>query len=208
MASGQGTGAVAVLGYAYYLYIIIIGVFTYALSAVVFPSLSKMHANQDYEEFIKLINKALKAVVFVVIPIIVGLLILNVPLIRVLLQRGKFDVNSTMITSTVLFFYSFGMIGFAIQEIINKGFYALHDTKTPMIISVFGMSLNVFLSIMLVKAIGIGGLALASSIASTFITNCTTIKIKTVIPQIIEKQTLELTFKVIISSIVMGILYF
>lgn len=204
LASGLGTYAVAALGYANYLFVVITGVFTYAVSAVVFPSLAKMNAEQDLDEFKQTLNKALKAVVFILTPVMVGLIVLNVPLIEVLLQRGKFDSHSTQVTASVLLYYSLGMISFGIQEILNRAFYALHNTKTPMKIGVLGMALNITLNLILVRYMNLGGLALAASIASLFIAGMLIWQLFQVIPDIIEKETLIQAGKVLSAAAIMG----
>jgi len=205
LASGLGNNAVAALGYANYLFIVIVGVFTYAVSAVIFPSLARMNAEEDYAKFKSTLNKAIKALMFILAPVMAGLLVLNVPIIQVLLQRGKFDYYSTQLTANVLFFYSLGMIGFGIQEIINRAFYAIQNTKTPMKIGVMGMFINIILNLILVKYMYLGGLALAASIASMSIAAMLVYQLSQIRPDIIEKETFVSSLKVLFASIIMGI---
>lgn len=205
LASTLGENAVSALGYANYLYIIIVGIFTYAVSSVIFPSLSKTHTLGDYDQFKETINKSIKVIVLVLAPIMVGMIVLNVPIIRVLLQRGKFDYTSTQLTGIVLLFYSLGMIGFGIQEILNKGFYAVQNTKTPMKIAVIGMTINIILSITLVRYYGIGGLGLSASIASIVIALMLIFKLNSSVKNTFEKNTLISSLKSIFASVIMGI---
>lgn len=208
IASGLGNSAISVLRYAFYLYTIIVGVFTYALSAVVFPSLSKMHADKNYDELKRLINKAIKAIILVLFPVMIGLMILKVPIIRVLLERGKFTHESTNLTSMVLFYYSIGALGLGVQEILNKAFYAIHNTKTPMIAGIWGAVLNIILNIILVKYLGIGGLALSTSITALFVMSILIYKLSEKIPGLIEKSTIVSGIKVAASSVIMGVIVF
>lgn len=205
LASNLGNGAIAALGYANNLYIIIVGIFTYALSAVVFPSLSKLHAIKDYEKYKSMINDAIKIMIFILFPIMIGILVLRVPIIKVLLQRGKFNFHSTLLTSTALFYYSLGMVGFGIQEILNRAFYATHDTKTPMKIGVLGMLLNIILNLILVKYMNIGGLAFSASVASMFVAFLLVNRFSKKINNLIEKGTIISTVKVFVSSLIMGV---
>lgn len=204
LASGLGDSAVSALGYANYLYIVIAGLFAFTVSGVVFPSLSQMHVEKNHDEFIETINKTIKSIIYLLTPIMVGLLVLSIPFIKVLLQRGKFDYNSTLLTSSVLFYYSIGMIGFGIQEILNKAFYAVHNTKTPMKIGVIGMIINIALSLTFVDILGVGGLALAASIASITIAAMLLYRLSSIIPGLLQKNTIILFFKILISSIIMA----
>lgn len=208
IASGLGNSAISVLRYAFYLYTIIVGVFTYALSAVVFPTLSKMHADNNNEQLKSLINKAIKAIIFVLFPVMVGLMILKVPIIRVLLERGKFTHESTQITAMVLFYYSIGALGLGVQEILNKVFYAIGNTKTPMVAGIFGAALNIVLNITLVRYLGVGGLALSTSITALFVMIILIYKLSHTIPGLIEKNTIALGMKVAFSSAIMGAVVF
>ena len=161
--------AVPALNYANKLYVIVVGVFSLALTNILLPYLSRLNTAKDYNGMAKMINTALRAIVFVIFPLMVGFLIMGQPLIRLVYERGEFGFDATHLTSTALLFYSLGMVGFAVQEILNKTFYAMQDSFTPMKISLVGIAINIGLSYLLVKPLGIGGLALAASVASIFI---------------------------------------
>ena len=100
-----------------------------------------------------------------------GFMLLSTPIISVFYERGAFNSTSTALTSSALFFYSLGMIGFGINEVMNKAFYALQDGKTPMRASVFGICVNIALSVVSVLFIktGLEGLAFAASAAANVI---------------------------------------
>ncbi len=106
------------------------------------------------------------------IPASLGLVALRVPVITLLLQRGEFDTQSTKLVAWALLFYGIGLVGHAMVEILARAFYALHDTKTPVMIGIAAMSLNVLFSY-LFSALFIrqgwmphGGLALANTLAT------------------------------------------
>jgi len=89
-----------------------------------------------------------------------------VPLIRMLLQRGEFTATSTELTAYALAFYAFGLVGHSVVEIVARAFYALHDTRTPVLITFGGVGLNVLLSLLLLAPLGFGGLAAANTFAT------------------------------------------
>lgn len=172
LASGLNGGqAVPALDYANKLYIIFVGVLTYAISNMIFPSISRMAVKEDKTEFKEVVLKAVRAVVVIITPVMALFLVLRVPLVRLVFERGEFGAESTALTSQALLFYSLGMVGFGVQEILNKAFYSTQDAKTPMAIAMGGIALNVLLCFALVKGlhVGLGGLALSASAASVVI---------------------------------------
>ena len=94
---------------------------------------------------------------------------LSEPIIKIVFEYGQFSASDTSITAKALFFYSFGMVGYAICEILNKSFYAIRDGKTPMFTSIIGIIVNFGTAYIFVNVItmGIGGLALASASSSS-----------------------------------------
>lgn len=209
LASHLNNGAaITSLDYANKLYIILVGVFTYTVTNLIFPSLSKMASSDDNEGYAASVCKSLKYVIFIIIPIMTGFLILSKPVIRVFYERGAFNENSTMLTSKALFFYSMGMIGFAISEIMNKSFYSLKDGKTPMRISIIGIVINILLSIFFVKVVktGLEGLAFSASVSITFAGFTLLIILnKRMKHMIINKSFCISVLKSVVSSLVMAV---
>jgi putative peptidoglycan lipid II flippase len=114
----------------------------------------------------------LRGVLYLALPATAGLLVLRVPFIRLLFERGEFTSESTISVAWALAFYAVGLGGHAGLEIVVRAFYALHDTKTPVMIGSVAMALNVALSIGLSRLFDAagwmphGGLALANSLAT------------------------------------------
>lgn len=114
----------------------------------------------------------LRGIFLLSIPSTVGLILLRQPLVAALFQRGAFDATSTEMVSWALMWYTAGLVGHSVVEILSRAFYALHDTKTPVIVGTIAMGLNAIFSFafaMLFKQLGWmphGGLALANSFAT------------------------------------------
>jgi putative peptidoglycan lipid II flippase len=104
-------------------------------------------------------------ILFIAIPSAVGLLVLRVPLIQLLFERGQFQDTSTELVATALGFYALGLIGHSGVEILTRAFYGMHDTRTPVILSIVSLVLNLVLSLALIGVMQIAGLALANTIA-------------------------------------------
>lgn len=166
LASGLGDGIITALNNANRLNGFVMGLFISTLGAVIYPTLSKLSSENSKDKFVESVTKSVDCVNLLVLPATVGAIVLAKPIVRILFQRGAFDERSTVLTAIALVFYSVGMVGFGLREILNKVFYALKDTKTPMINGVISVILNIILNISLVRIMGHGGLALATSLSS------------------------------------------
>lgn len=166
----NGGQAVSALDYANKLYIIFVGVITYAISNLIFPSISRLAAEKDEKAFTEVLKTAISSVLFILLPVMIVFLLKRVELVRLVYERGAFGPEQTALTSTALLWYSFGMLGYGLQEILNKAFYAEQNGKTPMRVSVVGIAFNIALSFVFVRLLdtGIAGLPAAASAASLF----------------------------------------
>lgn len=165
---GDGSG-VAVLEYANKVFIIIAGVFILALSNLIFPSLSRLSNQTSDEDFLTLLRSALQALLYFMLPLTLGIMVFNKPLIQLMYERGAFTHQQTIYVASALLFYGIGILGYGYREILNKAFYAKGNAKAPMIIAIVGIAFNVIMSLLLVKWMGLNGLALASSLSGFFI---------------------------------------
>jgi putative peptidoglycan lipid II flippase len=165
LASRLAVGSIAALNYAFQLLMLPWGIFANAISTAVFPTLSAQAALEQTQEIRRLLSGALRVILYLTVPAGVGLLVLREPLIRLLFERGEFTAESTAMTARALAFYAPGLFAIAATEIITRGFYALHDTRTPVTVGVAAVVFNILLSVALSGALAHGGLALAYSIA-------------------------------------------
>lgn len=204
-ASSLGEGVVSALGYANGLYIIIVGVFSFVVTNLIFPSLSRAHAVGNEKESSDLIRSGLKSVSFIIFPIMAGAIILANPIVRLLYERGAFDAASALLTSTAFAFYAIGMIGFSYAEVLNKSFFAMQNSKTPMITALISIAANIILSYFLSRVMGIGGLALGSTIAATLNAAMNFIIINKKIRGILDKLDAVNILKIIAACIVMAV---
>ncbi|MFZ2097500.1 MAG: lipid II flippase MurJ, partial [Anaerolineales bacterium] len=106
------------------------------------------------------------------IPASLGLILLRQPIVALMLQYGKFTAESTQLISWALLWYSAGLVGHCVVEILARAFYAMQDTKTPVLVGALAMGLNVVFSILFsawfarIGWLPLGGLALANSLAT------------------------------------------
>ncbi|HEV2662104.1 MAG TPA: lipid II flippase MurJ, partial [Ktedonobacteraceae bacterium] len=114
----------------------------------------------------------LRSILFMSIPSSIGLIVVGLPIIQVLLQHGHFSLSMAESTAVPLAFFSIGLAGLASVEILTRSFYALRDSKTPVIVSVGQFVLKIALALILIDASvwgvqwGMGALAFSTSIAA------------------------------------------
>lgn len=167
LASGLAAGSLAALYYAWTIMLLPEGVVAQALATAVFPTFSAQSALGERAQMRATFAAAMRGLLFLVLPAMVGLLVAREPIVVVLLQRGQFTATSTELTAYALQFYALGLVSHSALEIVTRAFYALHDTRTPVAIGAAAMALNVGLSLLLIGPLSFGGLALANTLATT-----------------------------------------
>jgi putative peptidoglycan lipid II flippase len=166
LASFLVTGSVSWLYYSDRLMEFPLGVFGVALATVVLPGLSKKAANADWEGFKQDLDFALKLVMLISIPAMVGLLLLAQPLLVTLFYYGEFTAFDVLMSSQSLMAYSLGLLGFILVKVLAPAFYARKEMKTPVKIAVVALVSNIILNLILIGPLAHVGLALATSISA------------------------------------------
>ena len=165
-ASTISDEAISAVNYAWLILMTPLGLFGMAISIAVFPTLAEQVAGDSMEEMRQTLSNALRLILFLTLPASVGLMILGEPLVTFLFEHGAFTEASTDITVAALLFYSLGLFAHSGIEILSRGFYAMGDTRTPVLFAVLSMLANLVLSLILVVPLEVRGLALALSLAA------------------------------------------
>jgi len=172
IASSQPEGSLAAINIALALMIMPQAVIAQATAIAALPTFSAQVARGNLDEMRASLGNTLRGVLFLSLPASLGLILLREPLISLLLERGAFGLDSTEKVSWALLWYAAGLVGHALLEIIVRAFYAMKDTRTPVMVGAVAMSLNVVFSLLfssLFEDLGWaphGGLALANSLAT------------------------------------------
>ena len=166
IASFLQEGAVASLTYSNRIMELTLGVFAISISTVILPLMSRQVIDQGIEAMKETLSFALRLISFITIPASVGLIILREPIIKALLEWGRFDSHSVQMTTYPLIFFSLGLFAIAGGRIVAPSFYSLKDTKTPVQIAAIAMVSNIVLCIILIYPLKHGGIALAISLSS------------------------------------------
>jgi putative peptidoglycan lipid II flippase len=166
LASLLPQGSISYLYYADRLVQFPLGIFAIALATAVMPTLSRQASDGDLAALRLTFQQAMGLVLFITVPAMVGLMVLNEPLVRLLFQRGAFDPESTRLTASALLYYSTGLWAVAAMRIVLATCHALQDTRTPLVAGMVAVACNLVLGAGLMGPLGFRGLALASAVAS------------------------------------------
>lgn len=203
LASRITIGGVSALNYAGRLNIFIIGIIVMSIVTVFFADISKLSSQNKMYKFKHKLKGAIIGINLLVIPSMLGIAFFTTPIIKFIFARGEFGLKSIEITTKAQFFYSLGLIGFALREVLSRAFYSLHDTKTPMKNAMLAMFLNIILNIILSRYMGISGLALATSISAIFCTILLFVSLRKKIGNFFFNEICTSSFKIFISSVIM-----
>jgi len=168
IASSQQSGAVSSLQYSSRILELILGIFVVSLATVTLPQLSRLAASGKKEEFAKTGLFAIRLVAFVTIPATIGTILLKAPIVNLLFKfkGGVFDAHSSSLTQSALLAHMTGLFFIGAVRIGVNLFFALKDTKTPVIAASISMICNIGLCFILPKWFNHAGIALANSIAA------------------------------------------
>ncbi len=166
-ASRLGKSRVSAINYAYQLFMLPHGILALSVSTVIFPAMARQFELGQTKELRRTLSGALEPLLFLTVPAAIGLFMFRISIVQVLLQFGSFSSSSTELVAEALEYFAFGLLAFAVVEAVTRAFYAMHDTRTPVIASVVTIGANVLLSWILAPRLGHGGLALSISITTT-----------------------------------------
>jgi putative peptidoglycan lipid II flippase len=143
-----------------------------SIAIAAMPTFSAQAALGRLGEMRSSLAASVRGALLLSIPACLGLILLRKPVVAFLYQRGEFGPDSTELVAWALLWYAAGLVAHSLVEILARAFYALHDTKTPVMVGVVAMSLNILFSLVFTRLFALlgwapfGGLALANSVAT------------------------------------------
>ena len=201
-------GAPAVLELANRLYTVLVGVFSFVVTNLIFPKLARANASDNREESKALIVTSLKAILLIILPLSIGFIILSKPVTSIIYEHNKFTPQDVILVSTALKCYAVGMVGFAVNEILSKFFFSLQDSKTPMRNSILSMIANIILAYILFRILKTPGLALAAAFGSIINALLNALSVGRKFKGFFSKSDWTSILKIVASSAVMGVITF
>ena len=205
LASGLESGTVTWLDQANKLNVMILGIFVSAVTAVVFPILSKNFSSGDVEGGRKSMASSVRLIMLITIPAMVGLMVLAQPIVEIAFMRGEFTQYAADMTAQALVFYALALCAMSLNNLLNRVYYSLQDTRTPVIIGGFSVLLNITFNLILIRFLGHRGLALGLSLATNIAVFTSFVVLKKKLKNFYGFSYLRALIKNLIAAILMGI---
>jgi putative peptidoglycan lipid II flippase len=197
-------GVAAALQYSFRLMYMPIGIFSVSVATAALPELARHAAERDYAAMRATLSWSLRLMLMLSVPATVGLMVLAHPIVELIYQRGEFNAESTFLVATALFAYAPGIIGYSIVKIASPTFYSLQDARTPVVVGLVTIALNVALNVWLNSLMGFRGLAIGTALAA----NINALTLLVLLSKRIgglDERTIGLAFlKILAASAVMG----
>jgi len=208
IASTLPEGSISSLNYGYQLISLCLGIFSVPLASVIFPLLSESVAKNLKEYSRDLIIKGMEFFALILIPISILFFLFNRKFISLIYQRGNFDCEDLTFTAQALAYYSVGLFLFGFGMIIQRAYFAIQETKTLSIISVTMIGLNLIFDLILVQFLGLGGIALATSLVQLVWIGILIKHLNKKIGKLFTKEIYIFFSKIILASLIGGIITF
>lgn len=167
LASFLPVGSLAVYTLANNLQAVPVGLIGIPFALAVFPVLSKLAAENNLESFTKQYIATAKQIIFLITPLLIIFLTLNLQIVRLILGSGSFDWHATILTAQTLAYFSLGMLAQSLIPLLARAFYSLANTKTPFLIGIFAEIITIGVAIFLMRKLGVYGLAIAAATGAT-----------------------------------------
>lgn len=165
-ATSLRSGSVSFLYYATRVTELTLGVFAISLSTVILPTLSRAAAERDRARVIETLSTSMRLLTFITVPATVGLVILRIPIVHVLFERGRFGPEDTLFTASALAFYAIGLMPYAAVNVQATAFYAHRDTRTPVLVGALTFFLHLGLNFALRGPMAHDGIALSTALSA------------------------------------------
>ena len=204
LATSQGTGAASWLTYAFRLMYLPIGLFGVSIGTAVLPAVSHHATVGDTPGIRRTVSRGLAMMLMLNVPATLGLMVLAMPIVQLLFERGHFLPADTAATAAALRLYAVGLIGYSAVRIASPTFYAIGQSRTPVLVSAAAIAVNVIASVVLVRIIGFEGLALGTSIAAIVNASLLLVLLRRRLGGLEGQRLLTTLVKVTLSSIVMA----
>lgn len=205
LASTLPSGSIAIFNFANNLQYFPVGIIGISFAMAAFPTLSSLAAQKEIKRFAEQVGHTTRIILFFIIPLTVIFLILRAQIVRVVLGSGNFDWRATVETADALAFFSLSLFAQCLVLLFIRAFFALQNTKTPLLASALAMAVSIIASIILKPILGVAGLALAFSAATIVQIALLWVALHHRVGSIGEGKTLKSLCKISIAAIFMAV---
>ena len=208
LAAGLGTGAVSWLDYAFRLMYMPIGLFGISIATASLPTISGHAASGNDPGMRHAVSSGLRMMLMLNVPATVGLVVLATPIVRLIYEHGRFTSLDTAATAAALMCFAPGLVGYSAVKLVSAVFYAMGNSRIPMLASAASVAFNVTLNLLLVRVLGHRGLALGTAAAALLNAALLITLLRTRLDGVEGRRLLTATTKICIASIAMAVAAF
>lgn len=208
IGSSLATGSIAVFNLANNLQSVPLNLFGVSLAVAAFPVFSQAMAESNHKKFVIHFSKTFRKIFYLVIPVTVLMLLLRAQIVRLVFGAGSFDWNDTILTAQTLGFFGLSLFAQSLIPLLARSFYALENTKTPVLIGIFSVLVNIFASFYFGRLMGVAGLALAFSFASVLNMILLMIFLRLKVGYLDDWKIIISVLKILFASFVMAIIVY
>lgn len=200
-----GVGETTILEYASYLWFFPVGIFAVAVSTIIFPLISKQAAKNQLEDLKDSFLAGTKLTNFLLIPSSIGIISLAYPIVKLLFERGEFTSSNTLSTAVILSYLAISLVPYGMVLILNRTFFALKDSKTPLKVAIFSIFCTLFFNIILIRFLKTAGLALSTSLVISINFLLLFLLLRKKIGRLRGTKILYSTLKIFLASSIMAV---
>lgn len=205
LASTLTEGSIAALNYASKLIHLPQALFVVAISTAIYPTISHLAAEENYSALVNILQRGMKTILLLAVPVAVGLIVLREPIVTLLFERGAFDSRASEMTTSALLFYAIGLVAFCLNLPLARGFFSMQDTRTPLLVAGLAIGFKLILSLIFVRLFNHSGLALATSLAALFNMSVLAWLLRRRLSNLFGADMFRFSIKIILASAVMGL---
>ncbi|WP_455257115.1 murein biosynthesis integral membrane protein MurJ [Peptoniphilus asaccharolyticus] len=205
LAATMVEGSVSILNYANKMNLMILGIFITAITSIIFPTMSRAFSSDNTLQGKRVMNASVKLVLFLTIPATIGMIVLARPIVDIAFLHGAFTKQNAIDTTATLRFYTLALISMSVSMVINRVYYSIADTKTPFIVGLVNVVINIALNLLVAHRFGTRGLAASVSIATTTAVLISFVLLKRKIGNLGTKSYIRALIKTTISATLMGL---
>lgn len=209
IATSLGSGAMSVVSSANRISDSIYTLFVGSLTTVMYPSIIAQATRKEYDEMKATSLEVMNIISLIVIPAIVGIIVLSGPVVKLMFGYGESNNPETLLLlQQALMGATVGLFGLSIRDVLVRVYYALHDSITPVISAAVAVGINIFLNYQLAPIMGVAGLTLATSIATTIGMLILYISLSKKVNGLRTKSFIKTLSKIASSALIMGVVVF
>lgn len=167
--AGERQGGYTAYAAAYILFQLPHAIFAVSIFTALLPAMASRHTEGDLAAFRALLSRGIRATAFIVLPAAAGYVALARPIVRLLLERGETGPRDTELIAGILALFALGLFSFSAFQLLLRAYYSMQDTRTPALVNVGAVAVNVLANVVLAVGLGLGprGLAAGHALAYT-----------------------------------------